>query len=97
MYYLQEMKKKMFKYLDMMYPDIYLIQLGYGDVVKVFDKEKRGGWFDLSKEIIEELTLMFCVNKATAHIILNEWVENRPKYEYIGKSEDEQVLVPVSK
>jgi hypothetical protein len=104
------MKKIMFKYLDMKYPEIYLLELDYlGDIVQTFDKEKqgdwhdnrrvgrgKGSWFDQRKEIIEGLTLMFCVNEVTADIILNEWVLNRPKYKYVRESMDEQVLVPVS-
>ena len=104
------MKKIMFKYLDMKYPEIYLLELDFlGDIVQTFDEEKqadwldnrrvgrgKGSWFDQRKEIIEGLTLMFCVSQVTADIVLNEWVLNRPKYKYVRESMDEQVLVPVS-
>jgi hypothetical protein len=104
------MKKIMFKYLDMKYPEIYLLELDFlGDIVQTFDEERqadwldnrrvgrgKGSWFDQRKEIIEGLTLMFCVSQVTAEIILNEWVLNRPKYKYVRESMDEQVLVPVS-
>jgi hypothetical protein len=104
------MKKIMFKYLDMKYPEIYLLELDFlGDIVQTFDEERqadwldnrrvgrgKGSWFDLRKEIIEGLTLMFCVSQVTADIVLNEWVLNRPKYKYVRESMDEQVLVPVS-
>jgi hypothetical protein len=105
------MKKKiMFKYLDSMYPELYILELDFlGDIVQTFDEERqsdwldnrrvgrgKGSWFDQRKEIIEELTLMFCVNMVTADIILNEWVWSRPKYKYVRESVDKQVLVPVS-
>ena len=104
------MKKIMFKYLDMKYPEIYLLELDFlGDIVQTFDEERQadwldnrrvgrgnGSWFDQRKEIIEGLSLMFCVTKVTAEIILEEWVWSRPKYKYVRESVDEQVLVPVS-
>jgi len=104
------MKKIMFKYLDMKYPEIYVLELDFlGDMVQTFDEKRqgdwydnrsygrgKGSWFDLRKEIIEGLTLMFCVTHVTADIVLNEWVWSRPKYKYVRKSVDEQVLVPVS-
>jgi hypothetical protein len=103
-------KKLMFKYLDAMYPELYILELDFlGDIVQTFDKERqegwldnrrvgrvKGSWFDLRKEIIEGLTLMFCVTEVTAEIILNEWVWSRPKYKYVRDSMEEQVLVPVS-
>ena len=103
-------KKLMFSYLDALYPELYILELDFlGDMVQTFDEERqgdwydnrsygrgKGSWFDLRKEIIEGLTLMFCVTEVTADIILNEWVWSRPKYKYVRKSVDEQVLVPVS-
>jgi hypothetical protein len=64
------MKKIMFKYLDSLYPEIYLFDLDFS----------KGGWFDQKKEIIEELILMFSVTRVTADMVLDEWVWNRPKY-----------------
>jgi hypothetical protein len=104
------MKKLMFSYLDTLYPELYILELDFlGDIVQTFDKERqegwldnrrvgrvKGSWFDLRKEIIEGLTLMFCVTEVTADIILNEWVWSRPKYKYVRDSMEEQVLVPVS-
>jgi hypothetical protein len=104
------MKKIMFKYLDTLYPELYILELDFlGDMVQTFDEKRqgdwydnrsygrgKGSWFDLRKEIIEGLTLMFCVTEVTADIILNEWVWSRPKYKYVRKSVDEQVLVPIS-
>jgi hypothetical protein len=104
------MKKLMFKYLDSLYPEIYILELDFlGDMVQTFDEKRQGDWYDnrsygrgkgswidLRKEIIEGLVLMFCVTHVTADIILNEWVWTRPKYKYVRKSVDEQVLVPVS-
>jgi hypothetical protein len=103
-------KKLMFKYLDAMYPELYILELDFlGDIVQTFDEERqadwldnrrvgrgKGSWFDLRKKIIEELTLMFCVTQVAADIILNEWVWSRPKYKYVRESVDKQVLVPVS-
>ena len=104
------MKKLMFKYLDALYPELYILELDFlGDMVQTFDEKRqgdwydnrsygrgKGSWFDLRKEIIEGLVLMFCVTHVTADIILNEWVWSRPKYKYVRKSVDEQVLVPIS-
>ena len=104
------MKKLMFSYLETMYPELYILELDFlGDIVQTFDKERqegwldnrrvgrvKGSWFDLRKEIIEGLTLMFCVTEVTADIILNEWVWTRPKYKYVRESVDKQILVPVS-
>jgi hypothetical protein len=103
-------KKLMFKYLEMNYPELYILELDFlGDMVQTFDEDRqgdwydnrsygrgKGSWFDLRKEIIEGLTLMFCVTHVTADIILNEWVWSRPKYKYVRESVDKQVLVPVS-
>jgi hypothetical protein len=103
-------KKLMFKYLDTLYPELYILELDFlGDMVQTFDEARqgdwydnrsygrgKGSWFDLRKEIIEGLSLMFCVTHVTADIILNEWVWSRPKYKYVRESVDKQVLVPVS-
>ena len=92
-----------------MYPGIYLLKLDFlGDVVETFDKDAQGNWFDdrrvgrsknswfdMRKEIISRLELMFSVNYITADSVLNDWVNCRPKYKYVRKSMDEQVLVPV--
>ena len=104
-----KMKRIMFSYLDTLYPGIYLLKLDFlGDVVETFDKDPQGNWFDdrrvgrsknswfdMRKEIISRLELMFSVNYITADSVLNDWVECRPKYKYVRKSMDEQVLVPV--
>ena len=103
------MKNLMFKYLETLYPELYILELDFlGDVVQTFDKERqegwldnrtvgrcKGSWFDLRKEIIEGLTLMFCVTEVTADIILNEWVWTRPKYGFVINSDGEKVLNPV--
>jgi hypothetical protein len=104
------MKKLMFKYLETLYPELYILELDFlGDIVQTFDEERqadwldnrrvgrgKGSWFDQRKEIIEGLSLMFCVTKVTSEIILDEWVWTRPKYKFVRKSVDEQVLVPIS-
>jgi len=104
------MKKLMFKYLETLYPELYILELDFlGDIVQTFDEERqadwldnrrvgrgKGSWYDQRKEIIEGLTLMFCVTQVAAEIILDEWVWSRPKYKYVRESVDKQVLVPVS-
>ena len=97
-------------YLDSMYPEIYLLELDHlGDVVETFNKDAQGNWFydrrvgmsrnswfDMRKEVIKGLMLMFSVNYVTADTVVNHWVDCRPKYKYVRKSMDEQVLVPVT-
>ena len=104
------LKRLMMSYLDTMYPDIYLLVLDrLGDVVETFNKDAQGiwfddrrvgrsrnSWFDMRKEVIKGLMLMFSVNYITADTVVNHWVECRPKYKYVRKSMDEQVLVPVT-
>jgi hypothetical protein len=104
-----KMKRIMFSYLDTLYPGIYLLELDrLGDVVETFDKDSQGNWFDdrrvgrsknswfdLREEIIRRLELMFSVNYRVADTVVNDWVNCRPKYKYVRKSMDEQVLVPV--
>ena len=105
-----KMKRIMFSYLDTLYPGIYLLELDHlGDVVETFDKDAQGNWFedrrvgisrnswfDMRKEVIKGLMLMFSVNYVTADTVVNNWVDCRPKYKYVRKSIDEQVLVPVT-
>ena len=105
-----KMKRIMFSYLDTLYPGIYLLELDHlGDVVETFDKDVQGNWFedrrvgmsrnswfDMRKEVIKGLMLMFSVNYVTADTVVNNWVDCRPKYKYVRKSMDEQVLVPVT-
>jgi hypothetical protein len=105
-----KMKRIMFSYLDTLYPGIYLLELDrLGDVVETFDKDAQGNWFedrrvgrsknswfDLREEIIRRLELMFSVNYRAADTVVNDWVNCRPKYKYVRKSMDEQVLVPVT-
>lgn len=105
-----KMKRIMFSYLDTLYPGIYLLELDrLGDVVETFDKDSQGNWFDdrrvgrsknswfdLREEIIRRLELMFSVNYRAADTVVNDWVNCRPKYKYVRKSMDEQVLVPVT-
>ena len=104
-----KMKRVMMLYLNSNYPEIYLLKLDFlGDVVETFDKGKqdcwtdirkvgrsKNSWFDMRKEIIDTLVLLFSVNYITADSVLNDWVNCRPKYKYVRKSMDEQVLVPV--
>jgi hypothetical protein len=101
-------KKLMFKYLDLRYPEIYILEMDFlGDIVQTFDVERqedwfdnrpinrgKGSWFDQRKEIIETLSSMFSVTKCTADIILNEWVWSRPKYGFVINSDGEKVLTP---
>jgi hypothetical protein len=105
-----KMKRIMFSYLDTLYPGIYLLELDHlGDVVETFNKDAQGNWFedrrvgrsknswfDLREEIIRRLELMFSVNYRAADTVVNDWVNCRPKYKYVRKSMDEQVLVPVT-
>jgi hypothetical protein len=105
-----KLKRLMMSYLDSMYPGIYLLELDHlGDVVETFDKDAQGNWFedrrvgmsrnswfDMRKEVIKGLMLMFSVDYVTADTVVNHWVDCRPKYKYVRKSMDEQVLVPVT-
>jgi hypothetical protein len=105
------LKRVMMSYLDAMYPEIYLLKLDFlGDIVQTFDESKQKGWLDdrgilsnpdswwvMRKKVIDRLVLMFSVNHAYADSVLNEWVNCRPKYEYIRNAKNEQVLVPVVK
>ena len=105
-----KMKWIMFSYLETLYPEIYLLKLDFlGDIVQTFDESKQKGWFDdrgvnsspdswymMRKKIISRLELMFSVDYTTADSVLNDWVNCRPKYEYVRNSMDEQVLVRVT-
>jgi hypothetical protein len=105
-----KMKRIMFSYLETLYPEIYLLKLDFlGDIVQTFDESKQKGWFDdrgvnsspdswymMRKKIISRLELMFSVDYTTADSVLNDWVNCRPKYEYVRNSMDEQVLVRVT-
>lgn len=104
-----KLKRLMMSYLDSMHPEIYLLELdNLGDIVQTFNKDSQGNWFDdrrvgrsknswfdLREEIIRRLELMFSVNYVTADTVVNHWVDCRPKYKYVRKSMDEQVLVRV--
>lgn len=103
------LKRLMMSYLDTMYPEIYLLVLDrLGDVVETFDKEAQGNWFDdrrvsrsknswfdMRKEVISRLELMFCVDYVTADRMVNDWVECRPKYKYVRKWVDVQGIDPI--
>ena len=105
-----KLKRLMMAYLDTTYPEIFLLELNHlGDVVESFNKDEQGNWFedrrvgisrnswfDMRKEVIKGLMLMFSVNYVTADTVVNNWVDCRPKYKYVRKSMDEQVLVPVT-
>jgi hypothetical protein len=105
-----KLKRLMMTYLDTTYPEIFLLELNHlGDVVESFNKDAQGNWFedrrvgisrnswfDMRKEVIKGLMLMFSVNYVTADTVVNNWVDCRPKYKYVRKSMDEQVLVPVT-
>ena len=105
-----KLKRLMMSYLDTTYPEIFLLELNHlGDVVESFNKDAQGNWFedrrvgisrnswfDMRKEVIKGLMLMFSVNYVTADTVVNNWVDCRPKYKYVRKSMDEQVLVPVT-
>jgi hypothetical protein len=105
-----KLKRLMMAYLDTTYPEIFLLELNHlGDVVESFNKDAQGNWFedrrvgisrnswfDMRKEVIKGLMLMFSVNYVTADTVVNHWVDCRPKCKYVRKSMDEQVLVPVT-
>lgn len=104
-----KMKRIMFQYLDSNYPEIYLLELNHlGDIVQTFDERKKDcwfdirkvnrskdSWFDMRKEVIDLLVLLFSVTHTYAESVLNDWVNCRPKYKWVRKSMDEQVLEPV--
>ena len=105
-----KLKRLMMSYLNTTYPEIYLLELNHlGDIVQTFDERKKDcwldirkvnrskdSWFDMRKEVIKGLMLMFSVNYVTADTVVNNWVDCRPKYKYVRKSMDEQVLVSVT-
>jgi hypothetical protein len=106
-----KLKRVMMAYLDTMYPEIYLLKLDFlGDIVQTFDKNKQENWLDnrgvnsnpdswymMRKKVISRLELMFSVDHVFADSVLNDWVNCRPKYEYVRNATNEQVLVPVTK
>jgi len=49
----------------------------------------------MRKEVIDILVLLFSVSYTYAESVLNDWVNCRPKYKYVRKSEYEQVDDPV--
>ena len=99
----------MMSYLNTTYPEIYLLELDFlGDLIQTFDERKKDcwtdirkvgrskdSWFDMRKEIIDILVLLFSVTHTYAESVLNDWVNCRPKYKWVRKSMDEQVLEPV--
>ena len=105
-----KLKRLMMSYLNSAHPEIYLLKLDFlGDIVQTFDESKQKGWLDergvnskpdswymMRKKIIDRLVLMFSVDHVTADSVVNDWVNCRPKYEYVRNSMDEQVLVRVS-
>jgi hypothetical protein len=104
-----KLKRLMMSYLNSAHPEIYLLKLDFlGDIVQTFDESKQKGWFDergvnsspdswymMRKKVIARLELMFSVDHVTADSVVNDWVNCRPKYEYVRNSMDEQVLVRV--
>lgn len=106
-----KLKRLMMSYLNSAHPEIYLLKLDFlGDIVQTFDESKQKGWFDergvnsspdswymMRKKVIARLELMFSVDHVTADSVVNDWVNCRPKYEYIRNAKNEQVLVPVVK
>lgn len=105
-----KLKRLMMSYLNSAHPEIYLLKLDFlGDIVQTFDESKQKGWLDergvnsspdswymMRKKVIARLELMFSVDHVTADSVVNDWVNCRPKYEYVRNSMDEQVLVRVS-
>ena len=104
-----KLKRLMMSYLNTTYPEIYLLELDFlGDLIQTFDERKKDcwtdirkvgrskdSWFDMRKEIIDILVLLFSVTHTYADTVLNDWVNCRPKYKWVRKSMDEQVLEPV--
>ena len=104
-----KLKRLMISYLNSAHPEIYLLKLDFlGDIVQTFDESKQKGWLDdrgltsnpdswymMRKKIIDRLVLMFSVEYSYADSVVNDWVNCRPKYEYVRNSMDEQVLVRV--
>ena len=104
-----KLKRLMMSYLNTTYPEIYLLELDFlGDLIQTFDERKKDcwtdirkvgrskdSWFDMRKEIIDILVLLFSVTHTYAESVLNDWVNCRPKYKWVRKSMDEQVLEPV--
>ena len=105
-----KLKRLMMSYLNSAHPEIYLLKLDFlGDIVQTFDESKQKGWLDergvnsspdswymMRKKVIARLELMFSVDHVTADSVVNDWVNCRPKYEYVRNSMDEQVLVRVT-
>lgn len=106
-----KMKRIMFQYLDSNYPEIYLLELNHlGDIVQTFDERKKDcwfdirkvnrskdSWFDMRKEVIDILVLLFSVSYTYAESVLNDWVNCRPKYKYVRKSEVDDPVVFLAK
>lgn len=103
------LKRLMMSYLNTTYPEIYLLELNHlGDVVETFNKDSQGNWFDdrrvgrsknswfdMRKEVIKGLMLMFSVDCVTTDSMVNDWVNCRPKYKYVRKWVDVQGIDPI--
>ena len=106
-----KLKRLMMSYLNSTYPEIYLLELDHlGDIVQTFDERKKDcwldirkvnrskdSWFDMRKEVIDLLVLLFSVTHTYAETVLNDWVNCRPKYKYVRKSEVDDPVVFLAK
>ena len=69
------MKKLIFEYLNVTYPNIHLIRTGAGDIVEGYDSKL--GWYQIREEMVITVIKLFCINHLTTSEIVNEWVNNR--------------------
>ena len=106
-----KLKRLMMSYLNTTYPEIYLLELNHlGDIVQTFDERKKdcwldirkvnrskNSWIDMRKEVIDLLVLLFSVTHTYAETVLNDWVNCRPKYKYVRKTENHDSVVFLAK
>ena len=87
------MKKLIFEYLNVNYPNLYIRKTKFGDVICGYDRGTS--WLYVRSEAIDTIKVLFSCDIATADELVNDWIKSRPVFDRIRNSTNEFVLIPV--
>jgi len=93
--YLCIVKKLMFIYLNVTYPDVYTYRCKFGDILYNNVSQMGSGRHVSGRDIANKLTLLFSCEESDSYDVFDSWSASRPVYVGVKNSTNEYVLVPL--
>jgi hypothetical protein len=90
------MKKLMFKYLNVTYPNVYTYRCKFGDILYLNNNSVFDNHLHIKRvNVVAQLVLLFSCNELDAYDVFDSWRASRPVYVRVTNATNEDVLVPL--